>query len=179
MPVYKKIVSIAAISSFTVLFSWPSLASPVNKSSDKVVNELQPTIQKMGAADCPVYLPTWIPERNKAKFSQALLNNDDLDFPHGYEVSLGSEEPISSASTSFYMHGGEGHVKGKHPVKLLDGRVGYLKHALIEWNQGRYKYGIGFISDKTSNADMIKCANSVVLIPKSTNPTVPAKHAQG
>jgi hypothetical protein len=178
MPVYKRFVSIAAILSLTVLLLLPSFASPGSKSSDKVVKELQPTIQKMSAADCPVFLPTWIPERNKAKFSEALLNNDQLDFPHGYEVSLGSEEPISSAATSFYMHGGEGHVKGKHPVKLSDGRIGYLKHALIEWNQGKYKYGIGFISDKTSNADMIKCANSVVPIPKSKKPTVPAKHAQ-
>jgi len=150
----------------TVLVS-ASLAAPVNSSSSKVAKELQPTIPTLGGADCPVYLPTWLPENNKAKYSQPLLNNDDLDFPHGYEVSLGLKEPMASCDTIFYMHGGEGRVKGKHPVNLTGGRIGYLKHALIEWNQGKYKYGIGFIDERISKADMIKCANSVVLIPKS------------
>jgi hypothetical protein len=170
MPIHKVIVSIAASISSAALLSSLSLAAPDKNSSSKVVSELQPAIQKLDGADCPVYLPTWIPEKNKAKHSEALLNNDQLDFPHGYEVSLGLEEPITTACTTFYMHGGQGRVKGKHPVKLSDGRIGYLKHALIEWGKGNYKYGMGFIYAKTSDADMIKCANSVVLIPKSKQP---------
>jgi len=163
MPKPELIVSIVASMSCAFLFFLPSLAASVNS---KVVKELQPTIQTLGGAGCPVYLPTWIPEKNKARFSQALLNNDD-DFTHGYEVSLGLQEPIANANTTFYIHGGEGHAKGKHGVKLTGGRIGFLKHALIEWNQGKYKYGIGFIDGAIPSADMIKCANSVVLIPKS------------
>lgn len=140
------------------------LPSEAADETKKVVKELQATVTTLKDAECPVYLPVWIPENNKAKFSQALLNNDP-DFPHGYEVSLGANEPIANCDLTFYMHGGEGRAKGKRPVKLSGGRIGFLKNALIEWNQGKYKYGMGFISQKTTSADMIKCANSVVQVP--------------
>jgi hypothetical protein len=151
-------LSLVSLSLLAVL---PALAADDTK---KVVKELQPTIATLKNAECPVYLPTWIPEGNKAKFSQALLNNDSR-YPHGFEVSLGGNEPIANCDLTFYVLGGEGRSKGKHPVKLSSGRTGFLKNALIEWNQGKYKYGLGFINSKTTNADMIKCANSVIQVP--------------
>lgn len=172
MPKFDWGASFAISMSLAVLVGLPSVAAP-GRSADKVVNELkvvkelQPALKELRASECPVYLPTWIPEWNKAKYTQVNVSPDMYLFPHGYEVVLGADKQVASCNTTFYVQGGVGRVSGKHPVKLTGGRTGYLKHALIQWNQGKYKYAIGFVTAKTTNADMIRCANSVVLVPKS------------
>jgi len=176
-PLVSRIVvsALGAGAAFTVACS-NCAAAPSDSASSKVVKELQPVIGDVNKADCPVYLPTWIPELNKQKFAKGyLFDSTDIDFPHGYEVAIGSDKQMPTYLTNFYMHGGVGSVKGKHPVKLNGGRTGFLKHALIEWNQGKYKYGIGFVDARVSNADMIKTANSVVLIPSAKPAAAPSK----
>lgn len=166
MPNYNWGASFAISISLVVLVGFSALAAS-GQSADKVVKELQPALKELRASESPVYLPTWIPQWNKAQYVNVNVSPDMYLFPHGYEVALGTDKDVASCNTTFYVQGGVGRVSGKHPVKLTGGRTGYLKHALIQWNQGKYKYAIGFVTAKTTNADMIKCANSVVLVPKS------------
>lgn len=163
-------ISIAATAAMFLLspscFAVPGSAgtSTAAKTAKDVAAPFKPTLGAFRLSKAPVLLPSWLPTLCNGR----PLGVGEGPFTDGYEYWFGN----GGADTYLFGSGGLGKAaRSKKHVRLNGGRdaclVFYKNVRCLEWQEGKYCYRIGVPDNAQNDPDMIKAANSLVLVSSS------------